>query len=193
MIDRFSSKLKSLGFRLPKWCPPPSELLVRTFEGRFSLQLPADYRDFLVHHGGEMGSASCPFQEPTPLGSAAPIDRFYGFTSSDRTDNVLSATKLIDGAPDVIAIGGNLMGGMLWLKCTGRDASYVYLHDPEGRFAWTDSMFHEMFPQLGDEIRQYLELRKKGQLPQKPKGYEHVYQLAKSFTEFVDRLEAAEE
>jgi len=49
-------------------------------------------------------------------------------------------------------------------------------------------MFREMYPNLAPEIVHYLNLRKMGELPVKPVGYEHVYRLAKSFTEFVEGL-----
>lgn len=193
MPSRFASKLASLGFKLPDWCKPPSERLVREYEKRFGLTLPPDYREFLVHHAGVVGSATCAFQEPTPCGNATCVDGFYGFGRGDRHDDVARATELIDGAPDVVAIGDNLMGAMFWLKCSGRDRGHVYMHDPEGRFAWPEEMFHERFQALSDTIRDYLGMRKRGELPEKPRGYEHVYRLATSFAEFVERLERAEE
>jgi hypothetical protein len=64
------------GFTLPEWCLPPSEKLVREYETRFALSLPADYREFLVHRGGLVGSADCTFRKPTPCGNATCIDSF---------------------------------------------------------------------------------------------------------------------
>lgn len=193
MPSRFASKLTNLGFALPEWCELPSDALVREYETRFALNLPSDYREFLVHHGGVVGSANCTFQEPTPCGTGTCIDSFYGFTRGIRHDDVARATELIDGAPDVVAIGENLMGAMFWLKCSGRDRGHVYMHDHEGRFAWADEMFYEWFPNLGPEIKEYLAVRKREGLPEKPKGYEHVYRIAKCFGEFVEGLETAEE
>lgn len=193
MSSPFASRLTSLGFELPDWCRPPSEQLVREYEKRIGLNLPRDYRDFLVHHGGVVGTANCAFQEPTPCGTATCIDNFFGFTQGDRHDNVVQATELIDGAPDVVAIGDNLMGAMFWLKCSGRDVGHVYMHDHEGRSAWPDKMFSEWFPNLHPSIKEYLDLRRRGELPKKPKGFEHVYRLAKSFGEFVEHLEKSEE
>jgi hypothetical protein len=188
MQEKFASKLKSIGFELPEWCLPPSEALVREYERCFSPTLPYDYRDFLVHHAGVCGSANCPFQEPTPWGPLADIDSFYGFTSADRQDNVMDATELIDGAPDVVAIGKNLLGQMFWLKCSGRDSGYVYMYDHHRRSAWTDAAFYEWFPNLHPNIKQYLALRAQGKLPKKQASHEHIYQLATSFGEFIDRL-----
>jgi len=193
MNDSFETKLEHLGFHIPEWCLSSSEALVREYEKRFSLKLPGDYRNFLVRFGGFFapGGAVCPYQEPTPCGNEALIDRFYGFTSPDRSDNVIYNTELIDGYPDVVAIGDNLMGGMIWLKCIGRGAGCMYMHDHEGRSAWPEEMFSRMFPNLSPEIKDYLELRRQGQLPRKPKGYEHVYQIATSFTDFINRLQKA--
>lgn len=185
----FASKLALLGFKLPEWCFSPSAELVRDYEQRFALTLPADYRAFLVHHGGVVGSATCAFQEPTPCGTAACVDKLYGFTREDRHDDVNRATEDIDGAPVVVAIGENLMGDMLWLKCSGRDCGSVYMHDHEGRFAWPDDMFYNQFPNLHQAIKDYLDLRKRAELPKKPTGYEHIYRVATSFTDFIERLE----
>jgi len=191
-MDEFAAKLASLGFELPKWQLPPSEALVVEFEKSFSLSLPTDYRGFLVKYGGFWSGdgAVCPCLEPTPCGDSAFIETFYGFTEPIRSDNIMDATKMIDGYPDVIAIGDNILGGMLWLKCTGNDAGYVYMFDNQYRSNWPDEQFVEMFPNLAPAISQYLELRRKGKLPSKPKGYEHVYLVAKSFTQFMSRLEA---
>jgi hypothetical protein len=85
------------------------------------------------------------------------------------------------------------MGDMFWLKCSGPDRGHVYLHDKEGRSAWPDEMFRQSFPNLSPKIEHYLALRKEGKMPKKPKGYDHVYRLARSFTEFVECLEKCEE
>lgn len=193
VATQFTSQLTTLGFELPEWCLPPSETLVQGYEKRFALALPSDYREFLVHHGGVVGSSICDFQEPTPCGTSTCIDCFYGFTHALRGDDVNQATELIEGAPDVVAIGGNLMGAMFWLKCSGKDAGSVYMHDHEGRSAWPDKMFYDMFSKLQPKIKDYLELRRRGQLPKKPKGYDHVYRLASTFSEFVNGLKATDE
>ncbi len=93
----------------------------------------------------------------------------------------------------MVAIGDNLMGAMFWLKCSGKDNGSVFMHDHEGRAAWPDKMFYEMFDKLDPTIKDYIELRRRGQLPKKPKGYDHVYRLANTFSEFVDGLKKVEE
>lgn len=191
MQSRFAAKLNALDFTLPHWCDPPSEELVSQFERRFGVTLPADYREFLICHGGVTGEARCPFQEPTPCGTATFIDCFFGFGPPERTDNITTATQLIDGAPTVVAIGNNLMSGMFWLICQGDNKGAVYLHDGDKRFDWPDETFHEMFPNLAPEIKQYLKLRKQGKLPAKLHGYDHVYRVGRSFTEFVESIQPA--
>jgi hypothetical protein len=88
----------------------------------------------------------------------------------------------------VIAIGDGGLNGMIWLKCDGEDAGHVYFHDGEGRFAWDDDMFYAMYSNIHPEIKHYLKVRGEGKLPAKPKGYEHVYRLGRSFTEFFESL-----
>lgn len=189
MADKFAAKLQELRFELPRWSDPASEAHVVEFEIRFGLTLPADYREFLVHHGGVIyGEAVCSFQEPTPFGMETNIEGFYGFGRAERTENVSWATKRIGGAPSVIAIGVGGLEGMIWLKCDGADAGHVYFHDGEGRSAWDDAMFYQMYPNIDPEIKHYLKLRRQGKLPARPKGYEHVYRLGKSFTEFFESL-----
>jgi len=87
----------------------------------------------------------------------------------------------------VIAIGDNLGGEKFWLKCTGEDAGHVYIFDNQFRSAWTDERFFQMFPNLHPDIRKYLELRRQGKLPKKAQGYEHIYRVATSFSEFISR------
>jgi hypothetical protein len=192
MSDPFGAKLKALEYELPDWCIPPSEELVADYERQFELKLPEDYRSFLAKYGGAGGTSICPFQEPTPVGDAAWIEDFYGFMPPEREGmDVRWATELIEGAPAVVAIA-HAGGGMIWLKCTGCDAGHVYFDDGDGRSAWSDEMFFERFPGLADEIKEYLAMRKSGRLPQKPQGYDHVYCLATSFTEFIDALRPSE-
>jgi hypothetical protein len=128
-------------------------------------------------------------QEPTPFGTEACIDCFYGFGPPERTENISQATQVIGGAPSVVAIGQDLMGNMIWLKCDGDDAGFVYVHDHEGRSAWPDEKFYKWFPNPAPVVVQYLEMRKHGKLPRKQRGYEHIYLLARSFTEFMDSLQ----
>ena len=59
---------------------------------------------------------------------------------------------------------------MFWLKCSGRDCGHVYMHDHKGRFGWRDELFYRQFANLGPPIKDYLGMRKRGELPQSPKA-----------------------
>lgn len=184
MADFFAERMGRLGFSLPEGDTPPSEELVREFEGRFDLELPRDFRAFLARFGGCKGTAHVPMLEPTPFGRECGFVGFYGF----HEDEIGDATDLIEGAPDVIALGGEPMGKMFWLHCSEPYAGHVWVHDHQGRSAWSDADFLQWFPNLHPDIRAYLDLRKGGRLPKKPRGFEHVYLAAHSFTEFLERL-----
>lgn len=178
MKDKYAPKLKSLSFKLDDDCVPPSEELVAEFEQRFSLHLPADYREFLVQHGGATGEATCPFLESTPLGTSALFRNFYGFTAPGEGGDINDYTDNAGGAPDVIAIGDNLMGHEFWLMCAGPDKGSVYLHGHPPGSSWTNVV---------SSIFGRLKRAKKG------RKREHIYLVAKSFTDFVDALQPEEE
>lgn len=185
----FAEKAELLGVEVPTWRIEPTSLLVQAFEREYSLSLPEDYRDFLAVYGGVTLNATCSFLEPTPFGQIACIDEFYGFMPANRSSSdVRRNTEIIEGAPDVVAIAADQMGGMIWLKCIGEDRGYVYYHDPNQRWCWSDEEFYRRFPAMSPEIKEYLTLRGKQLLPKKPKGYENVYVLAKSFSELIGRL-----
>jgi hypothetical protein len=184
MGNRLAVKLKDLGFAFREGKVLPSESLVKDFERRFSLNLPSDFRSFLVECGGMVGGASCTMKEPTPFGEEGYIDSFFGF----QNDEIGTSTDIIDGAPDVIAIGSEPLGKMFWLFCEGPRAGNVLIHDHQGRSAWPDQQFYQWFPNLAPEIKHYLNLRQHGKLPKKARGFEHVYLAASSFTEFIEGL-----
>ena len=190
----FAAKLEALQVSPMPGRLQPSLQLVENYEKAFGLTLPADYRKFLATFGGVSLGATYPFAELTPFGRRGMIDCFFGFAPHEagarKTWDVHSATDLIEGAPAVVAIGDDLMGGMTWLKCTGEDAGSVYFHDPQRRYTnWRDADFYSRFPNLQPEIRQYLELRRANQLPKKKRGYENVYLIARSFSEFIALLQ----
>mgnify|MGYP002780517181 FL=1 len=188
MADVFADKLAALGFSLPAGDRAPTEALVRQFERRFRLNLPADFGSFLAHHGGKVGTAACPMSEPTPFGSSTRILGFYGF----QDDEIGRTTALIEGAPDIIALGPECLSRMFWLHCTAPYAGHVVVYDHSRRASWSDEDFFK-WPHLAPEIRHYLDLRRAGKLPRKPKGYEHVYLVARSFTAFVASLQPVSE
>ncbi len=76
---------------------------------------------------------------------------------------------------------------MFWLFCEAPYAGHVFIRDHYGRSSWSDEDFLK-WPALAPEIRHYLDLRRRGLLPKKPDGFEDVYLVVRSFTEFVERL-----
>jgi hypothetical protein len=183
MAGPFVDKLAALGFSLPDGHTPPSERLVRDFERRFSLRLPADFRAFLAQHGGMRGEADCPMIEPTPFGTTVCIDGFYGFNG----DEIARRTELIEGAPEIIAMGIEPLGRMFWLFCADPYVGHIFIRDHHGRSTWSDEDFFK-WPHLAPEIRHYLDLRRQGLLPRKPDGFEDVYLVARTFTDFIAQL-----
>lgn len=181
-MDAFADKLAAIGFELPQGAPA-SEELVREFERRFELRLPGDYRSFLARYGGAYGNADCPILEPTPFGTSTTITGFYGFDD----DEIGKMTELIEGAPIVSALGSECAGRMFWLYCAEPYFGHVFVCDHYGRSSWSDDDFFK-WPNLHPEIRTYLDLRRAGQLPRKAAGFEDVYLVARSFTDFVDSL-----
>jgi hypothetical protein len=180
---------KSIPIEYPPWRIAPTEALIAEYEAAFSLALPEDYRAFLFEHGGCTLSARAPVQEPTPFGDFVMVNYFFGFMNDEYcSQDVRWNTSLIEGAPDIVAIAGDFMGGMIWLRCTGTSAGAVYFHDPERRVAWSDEKFRSMFENLDPLIEDYLTLRRSGALPPKRPGHDNVYVLGHTFTEFLDAL-----
>lgn len=122
--------------------------------------------------------------EPTPFGTSTCITSFYGFNDNE----ISKMTKLIEGAPEIIALGGESLGRMFWLFCARPYFGHVFVRDHYGRSAWSDEDFF-MWPDLAPEIRHYLDLRRQGKLPKKPAGFDDVYLVAKSFTDFFESLQ----
>lgn len=181
-----SMNVDHLHLEMPEGCPPPSERLVQDYEQEFGLHLPLDYRGFLGTHGGALVNAACPFKEPTPLGCSVLVTQFYGFMPQDRQSaDVRWNTRLIGGTPDVAAIACDSMGGMFWLNCAGPDLGCVYYHDAQQRESWTEDQFRRCFPRLDESIEDYLTLRRRGALPKKRPGYDSIYLVALSFSEWI--------
>src|SRR5882672_3743239 len=154
-------KLRRAELEMPDWALTPSAALVADFESRMNLSLPDDYRVFLAQFAGCTLTATVPFLEMTPCGDSAVIGRFFGFMPPGRQSGDLRYnTELIEGAPDVIALGKSDMNFMWWMLCSGEHAGRVYLHDYEQRSGWSDEFFRERFPKLSPQIEQYLSLRR---------------------------------
>jgi hypothetical protein len=196
-MDEFAAKVRSLRLHPDPGRLVPTEGMVTDFERQFGVRLPADYRRFLLAHGGQSGSLSAPcLEEPTPFGPAACIEDLYGFmTEGDReVFDIRWATEVFDRVPSFAAIAsGAGNGNMVVLKCRGRDAGSVYHYGAQQRTLWSDDEFRSMFCALSPHIEGWLERRRAGQLPKKRRGYESLYLLGRSFTEFFLALQASDE
>lgn len=170
----------------------PTEKRVRAFEKHIGVELPADYRSFLLEHGGVWVNALAPIKEPTPCGQQATIESFYGFIAGKpKSTDLKWQCDLAEGAPVAIPIAGGAFGSQIFLftsdqKLMGIKAGATCFWDCDNRSAWSDEMFHESFENLGPEIKHYLDLRRKGKLPEKPGGLEDFYRIADTFTVFLE-------
>ena len=184
-------KLEALGYTPADWQLPVTEEFVAEFERDRDLRLPAEYRAFLLAFGGWTGSATCDFlEEPTPNGTVAWIDLFYGrMVPEYEVYDIRWATDSLGDSPGfaVVASGG-MDGCVVVVGCDGPDDGHVYFLDADQRALWPDVEFRRMFTALHPSIERWLELRRAGRLPAKPEGHECLYLLARSFNEFIERL-----
>ncbi len=185
------AKLEALGYTPADWQLPVTEEFVAEFERERGLRLPAEYRAFLLAFGGWTGSATCDFlEQPTPNGTGAWIDMFYGrMVPKYEVYDIRWATDSLGDSPGfaVVASGG-MNGCVVIVRCGGPDDGHVYFLDADQRSLWSDEEFRRMFTALDPVIEQWLEQRRAGQLPAKLPGYDCLYLLARGFTEFIGRL-----
>jgi hypothetical protein len=190
-MEAIRAKLEALGYAPADWQLPVTEEFVTGFEREYGLRLPAEYRAFLLAFGGWTGSATCDFlEQPTPNGTGAGIDLFYGQMPPEyEVYDIRWATESVGDAPAFVAVAsGGMDGCMVVVRCGGPDDGSVYFFDADQRALWPDDEFRRMFPGLHPSIVAYLERRRAGLLPAKPEGYESFYLLGRGFIEFIDRL-----
>jgi hypothetical protein len=184
-------KLEALDYHPADWQLPVTEAFVAEFERDRGLRLPAEYRAFLLACGGWTGSAACDFlEQPTPNGTGAWIDLFYGRMALEyQVYDIRWATDAVGEAPRFVAVAsGGMNGCMVVVRCGGPDDGWVYFLDADQRALWPDEDFRRMSPALDPSIERWLEMRRVGRLPVKPAGYESLYLLGRGFNEFIDRL-----
>lgn len=172
----YPARLKLLG------CKPPAEFPVcdlDSIESRVGVRLPESYREFLRVCGGWWRDIRCPCREPTPFGENHVVTGFY-----DAGEVAISLDSFIVPR-NMVVIGYGHFSKDTCLSIAGIDRGSVYALDGEFRAYWDDDEFHQRFNGMGDGILHYLELRRAGELPEKPAGYENAYLLAESFDEFL--------
>src|SRR5687767_2538877 len=111
----FRKQLEALGYAPADWQLPVTEEYVAAFERDYGLILPAEYRAFLLECGGWTGSATCEFiEQPTPLGSGAWIDLFYGrMVPEYEVYDIRWATDCVGDAPAFVAVAAGGMNGCM--------------------------------------------------------------------------------
>jgi len=156
---------------------------ISQIESRASVRLPKSYKSFLKQCGGWWGNLVCDCTEPTPFGS----HNVAGFYVADEVYQLLDSC-IAPRNTIVIAVGN--LGKHTLLSVAGVDYGSVYALDSEFRSRWDDEKFYRRFPDLADEIKWYLELRRTGRLPEKHDSYGSLYHVANDFDEFIAKCRA---
>lgn len=170
----------------------PSPELVLSLEDHIGTDLPTDYRSFVLEYGGVWARALAPIQEITPCGQHATIECFYGFmTGKPRAFDLKWQCDLAEGAPVAIPIAAGAFSSQIFLFTSDQERLGVkrgatYFWDGDNRSSWPDETFYSSFEDLSPELERYLELRRNGQLPQKPDALSDFYIIADTFTSFLE-------
>ena len=146
--------------------------------------LPNDFKEYITNNGNGILEPSCsfPMKEFTPFGNKAMVDSiFLPDIETLKEDDFFEL--------GMICVGSNVFGNGIYLSFRQSDYGSVYYWDHEYRCLWDDGTFYSMFPNLAEEIVNYLELRRKGETPVKETDFESFYLAAKSFSEFINALE----
>src|SRR4051812_42105268 len=101
------------------------EAALSAFESRHALQLPADYRQFLLAHNGG---------KPVPrYAFSTDVRFFYGIHSGPHWASLESHIKIFEGRipPGHIAINSDSGGNQWVLSANGETAGRVYFWDHE--------------------------------------------------------------
>jgi SMI1 / KNR4 family (SUKH-1) len=109
---------------------PLNEQTVADFEGRNAIELPADYRDFLLAHHGGVPDPNFFWVVPDDWGSG--IESFYGFGPAGyRLQEYLDGRESTGVAPDLLVIGDDGCCSRLAIGITKKRRGRVYYIDHE--------------------------------------------------------------
>src|SRR5262249_39783151 len=150
--------------------PPKSRVAVaegdiEILERQIGARLPEDYRKFAHIGGGYVGALSCPCKEPSPFGD-------HILSGFDTVAEVSSVLDSLIPPRNMITIASGDFGQFTCLSFAGIDRGCVHALDSEFRCYWQDDEFHQRFKAMAHSVREYLRLRRGGELLQRPAGYD---------------------
>lgn len=134
---------------------------LKEFEHKFEMTLPNDYRDFLLTYNGG-------YPEPDGFwiqgmdGNGSLVDRFLGIHGGEH-DNLLGYLEIYKERipPNFLPIAHDPGGNLICMSVEGEDKGKIYFWDHE----------EEADPDQGETA-----------------GYQNVYLIADSFTDFFENL-----
>lgn len=198
-FEALMSKLAYFDYDPKRYTPADKE--VAALEKAVGGKLPADYRAFVLRFGrtGFENYASFPVREqPCPLGKRVYVKQFLGFSkdSMKNITDIYTDTYAEQIPPGTLPIALDPNGNIVLLTVTSPGQGKVWVWDHE---------YRDLAPRL-DEIRSAVQ--SKGVNVQKlddytlysewerlfpeklkkPAGYQNVYAVANSFTEFIRLL-----
>jgi len=160
---------------------PESLEQVAELENLIGVQLPKDYRTFLLTlGGGYVGDAVAPCTVPTPFGR-------HIITQLHTVGKVIELLTSSITPRNMLCIGYGHFGMTSCLSFAGLDHGQVFSLDTEMRFYWSEEEIAQR-PHLDQSIRDFFTMRGDDELPSRPWGYDNCYHVADSFNEFLSKL-----
>jgi hypothetical protein len=177
-----------LGFKRPSELELPGEARILNLEKQLGASLPEDYRAFLLRYGGSTAVLEVSVTEPSPKGDTHLVSSFTTLTDDPEScDDIRYYFSSYIMPRNVIYIASGDGDHGTCLSFAGIDKGSVYYLD-EGQLAFADESHG-----LSDmpTVKEFLRLRDSGELGPKPPGYENLYHIADSFTEFIGKCKVS--
>ena len=174
--------IEHLNIRLSAEDQPPDENRVLKLEKQIGANLPEDYRAFLLRYGGAYVDLVSPITEPTPKGNTHLISSFTTLTDDPESwrDIRYYFDSFIVPRNVIYIASGDLAHGTC-LSFAGIDKGSVYYLDEDQLIFANDSHPLKNIPTM----KEFERLQKAKELLPKSPGYECLYHIADSFTEFI--------
>lgn len=182
--------------------------MIAQLEAIAGLNLPDDYRRFLIQHGGSLlgdldHDVVVPFLAAAPIGKVAYPEVVLGFYSKpgDPYDVRSAATTYLGRIPaNTFAIAYALGGDLVLLSCEGADRGSVYLWDHGHRVGVREKLHAQALRELeehGVDVKALDAEQAVARWEQlhaeeiaRPPGYRGLYLLSRSLEGFLDTLVA---